>query len=72
MQAKIGMKPCVDVNFGTPTSSSSLLDYLATHDWEVTSCQDSQIMGMVIALRCSRCNLEWSNIISKGNIVVVP
>jgi hypothetical protein len=61
-------KSCTAIN---SASSGGLLDCLSTHDWVVASSQDSQTMGMVVALKCSRCNLEWSSIISKSNAVVV-
>ncbi len=64
MQAK-NPGPCSAVN--SSSSSSGLLESLATHDWEVASWQDTHTLGMVIALRCSRCNLEWSSILSKTN-----
>ena len=61
-------KQCIPLDSIRSGYSSKLLDCLVTHKWETKSSQDSQIMGMVIALKCSRCSIEWLSIISKGRV----
>ena len=66
LQTKDG-KPCVTFDSSGSENPNKMLDCLSTHNWEVTSYQNSQMLGLVVALRCSRCHLEWSSIISKSN-----
>ena len=57
---------CTPFGENAPVSLNDVMTSFNSHHWELKSLSDSKEMGMVIALKCSRCHLEWSSIISKS------
>jgi hypothetical protein len=43
--------------------SDAFIAALATHSWQIENHQNLHGLGLIIRFKCSRCNIEWSNIV---------
>ncbi|MHB8567606.1 MAG: hypothetical protein ACYC7D_13500 [Nitrososphaerales archaeon] len=56
-------RPCTSPNRVEAKSPGHFIGALETHVWEVQNHQKLQGLGLIVRFRCSKCQLEWSNIV---------